>query len=425
MDDGTALVGYFEKAIDWMLNGQHGQRIRGAIRGFSVSRDRLAKDDYPSDALKLVVKTKITNSLRLKPRGGNEFETDWTSFFRQHEPHFRTPQAADGLAALVEAHSARRLKKGEAQEFAAELLRYHSLRDFNEALYQSRRNGGDSLIGDKGADHYLRNVGYFDVAPVDIHERRFLIRTGIFHRFCGAGRDPLDYRHLQDALGSFCSCMKDAMPVEGIDLSKSAGIVDLFIWYYCADGCYTICGKNPLCSRCGLLGVCYLGGPGQGVGSRPTGGEPDAGPQADQPHVSQPPSAIAATGMGTSPVETVSDGQELINELVGKAFEPARITWTRGATYHAKMLKDKTRLRLKVRDRQVFTHLVSHRQEIEGNFIGTLAWDNNRLRVESFVPGGFQALEDAGGDGRAVLRDVIEPLVDVANRFITALDAYL
>lgn len=425
MDDAAQLVLRFQETIDWMLEGRYGQRIRNAIAGFCLSRDRLANDPYPLDEFKEVVKTKLTSGLHLKLRRGNTFEDDWASFCHEHGPHFQTQQAVDGLTALVNANSARALKGNQAQLFASELLGRGTLRGFNRALYDLRRDGRDTELGEKGADHYLRKVGYFDIAPIDVHQRRFLVRTGIFHRFSGAGKDPLEYRHLQGALVAFCTHINNARQVDSIVLSNSAGIVDLFIWYYCADGRYAICGKDPLCSQCGLSAVCYLGDPRQGVGSRPTGEEPDAGPQANQRWVSQPPSATAATGTGTSHFGNVSHGQELINELVGKAFTHARITWTRGATYHVTMLQDRTRLRLRVRERQVFTDLLSHRREIERDFNGTLAWDNNELRIESSVPGGQQALDDAGSDGRVILRDVMEPLVDVANRFITALDAYL
>jgi hypothetical protein len=52
---------------------------------------------------------------------------------------------------------------------------------------------------DKGIDELLRDCGYFDRVPIDIHEQRFKVRTGIFQQY-SPSCDPLDKREYHEAL---------------------------------------------------------------------------------------------------------------------------------------------------------------------------------------------------------------------------------
>ncbi len=61
--------------------------------------------------------------------------------------------------------------------------------------------------GQKGKNLLLRDVGYFDCVPIDTHERRFVIRTGIFHIYkpeTGETHDPFDDEHIQKSIVQFC-----------------------------------------------------------------------------------------------------------------------------------------------------------------------------------------------------------------------------
>jgi len=60
-------------------------------------------------------------------------------------------------------------------------------------------------IGRKGRDNILRDYGFFNHVPIDVHEKRFLLRTGIFHKYASKeAADPTSYNDLADALKSFC-----------------------------------------------------------------------------------------------------------------------------------------------------------------------------------------------------------------------------
>jgi len=61
--------------------------------------------------------------------------------------------------------------------------------------------------------------------------------------------DPLKKDDLQSAIVNFCREYLWGMKIQGIDLSKSPGIVDLIIWYHCADppDGFSICSVKPKC----------------------------------------------------------------------------------------------------------------------------------------------------------------------------------
>jgi hypothetical protein len=170
-------------------------------------------------------------------------------------------------------------------------------------LREKDRPGIDGLITDKGADHYLRNVGYWDIAPIDIHEKRLLLRTGIFHRFSSKkeGQDPLETRSLQKALTWFCRCCLNGKTVEGIDLSCSPGIVDLLIWFYCSDEKHNICGKVPKCNQCQLAEVCFLHIAEKQQPSQPQCAREKGAAEPQVRQVSQPRSSAVPAPTGVQP----------------------------------------------------------------------------------------------------------------------------
>jgi len=106
---------------------------------------------------------------------------------------------------------------------------------------------GIENFGPKCIDNYLRDMGYFDRIPIDVHERRFLIRTGIFHCCSKASSDPQDYYALHEALSSFCQQHLAGSTLAGIDLADSPGIMDGIIWKHCSKKEENICGKDPKC----------------------------------------------------------------------------------------------------------------------------------------------------------------------------------
>jgi len=112
---------------------------------------------------------------------------------------------------------------------------------------------------------FLRRYGYSTILIlvtgieylIDRHEMRFIIRTGIYHA-CSvkSESDPLEKSHFQYILTRFCDAYLSGYKVKGIDLGEAPGIVDIFIWSYCADERYKICAKILNCEKCNLKGVC-------------------------------------------------------------------------------------------------------------------------------------------------------------------------
>jgi N-glycosylase/DNA lyase len=73
-------------------------------------------------------------------------------------------------------------------------------------------------IGMKEASHFLRNVGYFDLAIVDKHVMRFSINSGLVRPFKTLTRSR--YLEIERKLKELAH-----------QLGMSVGILDLFIWY--------------------------------------------------------------------------------------------------------------------------------------------------------------------------------------------------
>jgi len=73
-------------------------------------------------------------------------------------------------------------------------------------------------IGMKEASHFLRNVGYFDLAIVDKHIMRFSINSGLVRPFKTLTRSR--YLEIERKLKELAH-----------QLGMSVGILDLFIWH--------------------------------------------------------------------------------------------------------------------------------------------------------------------------------------------------
>jgi hypothetical protein len=140
-----------------------------------------------------------------------------------------------------------------------------SLRDWLKKRYDSRGTSDRSLkeinFGDKGIDTLLRDCGYFDRIPIDIHERRFQVRTGIFVYYspnCNpAGSN--EYQEYHEALTSFSRHELTGLKLSEYTLDRAPGIVDWAIWYFCSKKHGNICGDTPRCDICPLNHVCLFG----------------------------------------------------------------------------------------------------------------------------------------------------------------------
>lgn len=236
----------FKNTIAWMLRDSHAQKIKNDLKNFKDNKDILQNDPDSLKALRTIIELIKTNGRRLKLPVN--FDSEWNSFMKTHGTNFRTPRAKQELINLV----GDRRKKNIDQ-----LLTSSTLKQFTDKLYNLAKQEKTEALGEKGRDNYLRDFGYWDRIPMDRHEMRFIIRSGIYHACsCKDKSDPLEKNDLHDALTAFCTKHLKGYLVEEIDLGNAPGIVDTFIWSFSAEDRYKICVATPNCEKCNLKGVC-------------------------------------------------------------------------------------------------------------------------------------------------------------------------
>lgn len=235
----------FKNTINWMLTDIHGKMIIDDLIYFKSNKNSLEIDPESVEALRLIIKLIKTSGFRLKPKN---LDDKVNSFLKQYGEDFRTSSAKNELIKLVGDRKKRNIEQ---------LLSYPTLKQFTDNLHFLANQKDTEVLGEKGRDNYLRDFGYWDRIPIDIHEMRFIIRSGIYHKFSKVERsDHLNKNDLHNALTRFCNECLNGYSVEEIDLGISPGIVDTFIWSFSADDRYNICGVKPKCGECRLNEVC-------------------------------------------------------------------------------------------------------------------------------------------------------------------------
>lgn len=236
----------FKNTIDWMLKGEHAQKIKGELQFFRKNKNTLERDPDSAEALGMIIELLKTNSWHFKTPA--HFHDDWESFVKKHGINFRTDEAKGELIRMVGEDSRKKIEQ---------LFTYPTLKQFTEKLYTLAQKGQTEVIGEKGRDNYLRDFGYWDRIPIDVHEMRFIIRSGIYHACSAKDKsDHLEGEDLHDALARFCTEYLKNHVVEEIELGSAPGIVDIFIWSFSAEDRYNICGATPNCEKCNLKKVC-------------------------------------------------------------------------------------------------------------------------------------------------------------------------
>jgi len=221
-------------------------------------------------AIKKLASMSATRNWYRKVTEGFENEIDiWQ---KKHESNPLTDTSRNELIGILDKHgmkwsgwsSSDRIKK------LFEQLQDKTMKEWTKGLYSkvlsgSRKDEGEILGISKGADNFLRDFGYFDRVPIDIHEKRFILRTGIFHHCSSSDSDPLAYKDIQEALVTFCRNYLSGIIIENIDIGQAPGVVDNFIWNFCSKDknniCknkYNICGARPKCHECPLGEVCLF-----------------------------------------------------------------------------------------------------------------------------------------------------------------------
>ena len=256
-----------------LLKRDFGDTIREDIRDFKQDMIGLRENPNYHKALERIVNLIMTNSWwrPLRRDDYNEYERQFNRYYSKFgDEGFKNNEGKKKLLSIVNRFAtSNRRKAVQKTSGLIEILTYRdiTISDWTKNLYNLAKNRKTEILGDKGRDNYLRDFGYFDRAPLDRHEWRFIVRTGIFHHHAKREEsDPQDRDHLQAALVNFCNKQLDGFEVDEIndclgqrlDLGKSAGMVDLFIWSYNADERYSICGRQPQCRRCILSGSCMF-----------------------------------------------------------------------------------------------------------------------------------------------------------------------
>ncbi len=165
---------------------------------------------------------------------------------------------------------------GALEEFKKALIRAGSLKNWTDILHQRVNRYIEGSIrkwkahpyfrkirglGFKGACDTLRSLGYFDLVPIDIHERRFQIRTGIIY-YAPSSLDPKEEKYYVTALREFCKRnLKGVKIFKGIDLGEAPGVVDWIIWYLSCTRtsryCKGVCTAKPKCNICPIKDMCF------------------------------------------------------------------------------------------------------------------------------------------------------------------------
>lgn len=118
-------------------------------------------------------------------------------------------------------------------------------------------------LGRKGSELILRDMGYFDRIPVDIHERRFILRTGIALLYGPPSKDPISLEFYIEALTRYSRENLEDVELGGVALGSAPGILDWAIWYFACEkesgDCKAICSSDPKCEKCPIRNACLYG----------------------------------------------------------------------------------------------------------------------------------------------------------------------
>lgn len=248
-----------------LSDNRYREGIERDIRDFLENRRQLNESSNPIRIIRKLGEMMASRSYYRRAKV-EPFRRKFDEIVRTYGPDFFWTE--EGRRMLVDIIRQIAFRKGDAERWMLRLLeelKTKSLSEWTRNFYDNARRGEETeILGPKGRDNYLRDMGYFDRVPIDIHERRFIIRTGIYHLCSENLFDPLEIRDLQEALVKFSSRFLSGLSIQGVELSESPGIVDLIIWYHCAeppDG-FNVCGAKPMClaatDGCPFFGACYF-----------------------------------------------------------------------------------------------------------------------------------------------------------------------
>jgi hypothetical protein len=188
--DTNKFADKFKSAIDWMLTGEHSKELKKDLQLFTNNKGELGKNPDSTGAFRTLVGLIVTQAWYYgKPV---DFDDEIDLFINKYRTSFRMPTAQKDLVDLVGRLAPPGIATRAKENIQKLLTGYSTIKNFTDELYTMAEEGKTEILGEKGRDNYLRDFGYWDRIPMDRHEMRFIIRTGIYHA-CSveAKNDPL------------------------------------------------------------------------------------------------------------------------------------------------------------------------------------------------------------------------------------------
>ena len=282
-----SLVFDFEKLAEKMhetfSRNYHTKReVRESIEDLKRTRRCLEEDPNCPLVFKIIIECIITQSWYFgKPKN---FDEEIGRFIERYGVKgLLTGKGREELLRYVGSIVSPRRKEGVKEKVKAVLDHIQekgSIREWVNKLAEDIKEGtkprasarlssragteeeGTKLLGEKGLRDFLRSAGRWKMVPIDIHEQRFIIRTGIYLAHSEPQKfDPTDKSFLREALKTFASKYLKGKTIAGIDLGENPGVLDAFIYTHCSPGrdgkkYLEICAKEPKCEKCRISGAC-------------------------------------------------------------------------------------------------------------------------------------------------------------------------
>lgn len=168
-----------------LLKREFGDDIRKDIREFKENMNGLRRNPNYHKALGRILELIMTNSWWRPLREKEEYKKQFNLYHEKFgDEGFKTESGKKRILGIGNQFAT--INKEKAVEKVNKLIeilieRGFTIYDWTETLHNLAKNKKTEILGDKGRDNYLRDFGYFKRAPLDRHEWRFIVRTGIYH----------------------------------------------------------------------------------------------------------------------------------------------------------------------------------------------------------------------------------------------------
>lgn len=262
---------WFKQLLDHKLaEGQKSieEIVAGETNTYLKNREALKRESYPEEALTVIVKMVVSRSY-YRP-------VFWEKLELQKVTHQMLEDGTLEKLVLLKQNDGvlRKTILGSLQALKGQLKEYNSIEEWANERNKYATNGEKDPhlsklkgVGYKGRDNLLRDLGYFNRAPIDRHEIRFMVRVGLLHRYAPRNVDitmttEKGYQGIHETLSNFAREELKGFKISNIDLSEAPGIVDLAIWLFCSvketESSLGICSSNPKCDKCPITNHCLF-----------------------------------------------------------------------------------------------------------------------------------------------------------------------